>query len=79
MGANPQPGNVRRTDISALSGRQMAEKITNVRAPATTQITIRLRQTVIARPAAPLRNQAGRAAVFQTGQQPKDLAPLQTE
>jgi len=43
------------------------------------QITIRLRQTVIARPTAPLRNQAGRAAVFQTGQQPKDLAPLQTE
>ena len=36
MGANPQPGNVRRTDISGLSGRQMAEKITIVRAPATT-------------------------------------------
>ena len=43
------------------------------------QITIRLRQTVIARPAAPLRDQAGRATMFQTRQQPKDLAPLQTE
>ena len=27
MGANPQPGNVRRSDISGLSGQQMAEKI----------------------------------------------------
>ena len=27
LGANPQPGNVRRTDISGLSGRQMREKI----------------------------------------------------
>src|SRR6516162_477247 len=43
------------------------------------QITIRLSQTVVARPAAPLRDQTGRAAVFQTGQQPKDLAPLQAE
>jgi hypothetical protein len=44
------------------------------------QITIRLRQTVIiARPAATLRDQAGRTAVLQTGQQPKDLATLQTE
>ena len=40
------------------------------------QITIRLRQTVITRPAAPLRDQAGAAAVFQTSQQTKDLAPL---
>src|SRR5271154_5853439 len=37
------------------------------------QITIRLRQTVIARPAALLRDQAGRAAVFQTSQQTKGL------
>jgi hypothetical protein len=27
LGSKPQPGNVRRTDISGLSGRQMAEKI----------------------------------------------------
>jgi hypothetical protein len=27
LGANPQPGNVRRTDISGLSGREMTEKI----------------------------------------------------
>ena len=40
------------------------------------QITIRLRQTIIARPAATLRDQAGRAAVLQTNQQTKDLAPL---
>jgi hypothetical protein len=28
LGANPQPGNDRRTDLSGLSARQMAEKIT---------------------------------------------------
>jgi hypothetical protein len=28
MGANPQPGNVRRIDISGLTGQQMLEKIT---------------------------------------------------
>jgi hypothetical protein len=27
LGANPQPGNVRRTDISGLSGREMREQI----------------------------------------------------
>jgi hypothetical protein len=34
LGANPQPGNLRRTDISGLSGRQMAEKITSALANA---------------------------------------------
>ena len=38
------------------------------------QITIRLRQTVIARSAASLRDQAGRAPMLQTGQQSKHLA-----
>jgi hypothetical protein len=43
------------------------------------QITIRLRQTVVARPAPPLRDQAGPAAMFQIRQQPKNVAPLQAE
>jgi hypothetical protein len=34
LGADPQPGNVRRTDISGLSGRQMAEKISSALANA---------------------------------------------
>jgi len=34
IGANPQPGNVRRTDISGLSGREMAVKITSALAHA---------------------------------------------
>jgi hypothetical protein len=34
LGANPQPGNVRRTDVSGLSGQQMAEKISSALANA---------------------------------------------
>ena len=43
------------------------------------QITIRLGQTIVARPTAPFRNQAGGAPMLQTGQQPKHLPPLQAE
>ena len=38
-----------------------------------------LGQTIVARPTAPFRNQAGGAPVLQTGQQPKHLPPLQAE
>jgi hypothetical protein len=34
LGANPQPGNVRRTDISGMSGREMREQITRALANA---------------------------------------------
>lgn len=34
FGANPQPGNVRRTDISGLSGREMREQISRAMANA---------------------------------------------
>ena len=68
---------IQAVNLGQLLGRQGRTKISVLFAnQRQCQITIRLGQAVIARPATALRDQAGRAAMFQTGQQTKDLAPF---